>query len=298
MAKQLEIKDFQRMLSEHELWILSNFKRGQRADFSECDLSKRSFRNRNVSGAIFYGAILRKANLVNAIFHGAKLRGADLTEAKMFDTVFRRVDLSEVKGLTEVAHVGPSTIGVDTIYRSKGQIPEVFLRGAGVPENFIAYMSSLTAKAFEFYSCFISYSSKDHEFAERVHADLQNKGIRCWFAPEDLKIGDKFRERIDESIRLHDKLLLILSKNSITSNWVEEEVESAMERERQEDRLVLFPIRIDDSVLKTKQPWAASLRRTRHIGDFTEWKNHDPYLKGFDRLTRDLKAETEPRDST
>src|SRR5215207_600034 len=40
----------------------------------------------------------------------------------------------------------------------------------------------------EFYSCFISYSSKDQDFAERLHVDLQNNGVRCWFAPEDLKI--------------------------------------------------------------------------------------------------------------
>jgi hypothetical protein len=60
-------------------------------------------------------------------------------------------------------------------------------------------MGSLIGKAFEFYSCFISYSTKDHDFAERIYADLQSKGVRCWFAPEDLKIGDRFRQRIDES---------------------------------------------------------------------------------------------------
>ena len=37
----------------------------------------------------------------------------------------------------------------------------------------------------EFYSCFISYSSKDEEFAKRLHADLQSNGVRCWFAPEE-----------------------------------------------------------------------------------------------------------------
>ena len=89
----------------------------------------------------------------------------------------------------------PSTIGIDTIYKSRGKIPVEFLRGCGVPENFIAYMHSLTGQAFfEFYSCFISYSSKDQEFAERLHADLQAKGVRCWFAPEDLKIGDRFQD--------------------------------------------------------------------------------------------------------
>ena len=80
--------------------------------------------------------------------------------------------------------------------------------------------------------------------------------MRCWFAPEDLKIGDKFRVRIDEAIRLHDKLLIILSEESVQSTWVENEVESAFEKEdnakkRGEDRIVLFPIRLDSAVEDT-----------------------------------------------
>jgi TIR domain len=183
-----------------------------------------------------------------------------------------------------------SWVSIDTIYRSGGNIPEIFLRGCGVPEGFIIYMRSLTANPIQFYSCFISYSSKDHSFAERLHADLQIRGVRCWFAPEDLKIGDRFRDRIDESICLHDKLLLILSENSVSSQWVGDEVEAAFEREQRENRTVLFPIRIDDAVMDSDKAWAATIRRTRHAGDFTRWKEHDSYQKVFERLLRDLKA--------
>jgi hypothetical protein len=54
---------------------------------------------------------------------------------------------------------------------------------------------------------------------------------------------------------------------------------------------VLFPIRLDNAVMETDEAWAADIRRTRHIGDFSEWKNRDSYQKGFARLLRDLKAE-------
>ena len=78
--------------------------------------------------------------------------------------------------------------------------------------------------------------------------------MRCWFAPEDLKIGDKFRTRIDESIRVYDKLMVILTEHSLASPWVEEEVEAALEKERnQSGKLVLFPIRLDDAVMNTRQ---------------------------------------------
>jgi hypothetical protein len=151
-------------------------------------------------------------------------------------------------------------------------------------------MKSLVGKAIDFYSCFISYSSKDDDFAQRLHADLQQKGVRRWFAPEDLKIGEKFRTRIDESIRVYDKLMVVLSENSIRSRWVEDEVEAAFEKEDKQNKLVLFPIRLDDAAMDTDQGWAASLRRTRHVGDCRAWKDHDQYQKSFERLLRDLKA--------
>ena len=77
----------------------------------------------------------------------------------------------------------------------------------------------------------------------------------------------------------------------IRRSWVDE-VEAALEKERKQNKLVLFPIRLDEAVMETDQAWAASLRRTRHIGDFRAWEDHDQYQKSFDRLLRDLKAES------
>ncbi len=164
---------------------------------------------------------------------------------------------------------------------------------ACLPDAFIEYIPALITSIdpIQFYSCFISYSSNDQNFAERLHADLQSEGVHCWSAPEDLKIGDKFRDSIDEAIRLHDKLLLILSEHSVSSTWVSDEVEAAIEREHRERHTVLFPIKIDDVITESKQAWAATIRRKRHIGDFTGWKQPDSYQKAFERLLRDLKAE-------
>src|SRR5215207_5741333 len=102
----------------------------------------------------------------------------------------------------------------------------------GLPENLIEYLPSLLNEAIQFYSCFISYSSRDQEFAERLHADLQNKGVRCWFAPHDMSIGAKIIDALDEAVRLRDKVLLILSEGAISSGWVEGEVTRALDEER------------------------------------------------------------------
>jgi hypothetical protein len=207
-------------------------------------------------------------------------------------TSFGDVDLSVVKNLETVVHDGPSTIGFDTIIRSQGKIPEIFLRGAGVPDSISEAIPSLVGSLnpIDYYSCFISYSSKDESFARRLHADLQSKGVRCWFAPEDMDIGDKIRPRIEESIRLYDKLLIVLSEHSIASNWVTYEVERALNKEPQGKPNVLYPVRVDDAVMESKARWAFDIKSTRHIGDFTNWKNHDDYQKAFDRLLRALEA--------
>jgi len=240
-------------------------------------------------------ANLRGSVLALSTVSLANVCGTDLTDAHIGWMIFAETDLSRARGLDTVLHDAPSTIGIDAIYQSRGQLPEAFLRGAGVPESFITYVRSLVVNPAELYSCFISYSSKDKEFVRQLHSDLRSNDVRCWYDSEDLKIGDRFRDRIEESIRRHDKLLIVLSANSINSPWVQTEVEAALERERREQRSVLLPISIDDAFKDTPQAWAADLRRTRQIGDFSHWKNHDSYKTALDRLLRDLAAETPPK---
>jgi len=72
---------------------------------------------------------------------------------------------------------------------------------------------------------------------------------------------------------------------------VESEVMAALEKEQQHNKTVLFPIKLDEAVMQTNLPWAANIRRTRHVGDFTKWKNHDNYWKAFSRLLTALQSE-------
>lgn len=136
-----------------------------------------------------------------------------------------------------------------------------------------------------YHSCFISYAHQDESFASRLYTDLQAQGVRCWFAPHNMKIGDRIRSTIDQAIQRQDKLLLLLSVHALQSVWIENEVEAAFDYEKLEKREMLFPIRLDNSVMHTTQMWAMQLRRTRYIGDFTE---QSPYQKAFKQLLRDL----------
>lgn len=276
--------------------MFAKFLYGTTSTGTETILKGGDLKDSRLMGAYFFrtnlsGADLSGAWLWGTIFEEVTLTNADLSKCLMGRTKFLHTDLSQVKGLDTIEHATPSSLDPGTFYMSKGNIPQGFLRGCGIPDNFITYMHSLTSEAFEFYSCFISYSNKNQAFAERLYADLQAKGVRCWYAPIDLRIGETIRIGIDESIRRHDKLLLILSKDSVRSNWVEKEVETALEQERRQNSTVLFPIRLDDAVMKIDIGWPADIRRTRHIGDFRKWRIHEDYRKAFDRLLHDLNAQ-------
>ncbi len=283
------------------------------ADLSGANLSGVNLRGANLTDANLTGANLFRADLPGAFLSGADLTLADLSQtifnsARIDNTVFNLAtlgygvfvgtDFSTAIGLDSVVHDAPTSIGVDSIFQSNGKIPEVFLRGCGVPEELITYLPSLIGNPFEFYSCFISYSHQDEEFCKRLHSRMQQEKLRVWYAPEDLKRGRKIHEQIDSAIRVHDKLLLVLSEHSMKSDWVSTEIYRAIKREKQEGKRVLFPIRlcsfdaIKDWTLLTDQAkdLAVEIREYFIPDDFSNWKDHDAFETGFSKLLRDLRA--------
>lgn len=175
------------------------------ADLRFFDFNLTSFRNANLafadlrsadfSGANLTDAILTGANLTNANLSFATLDNANLTNARVGLTHFDSLDLRSTKGLDKIKHVMASFIDTRTIIYSQGQITEVFLRGCGIPEPFIENIHSLAnaEKPIQYHSVFISHSQHDHRLAERIHNDLQARGVRCWLASHDLKIGDRYQ---------------------------------------------------------------------------------------------------------
>jgi hypothetical protein len=262
-----------------------------RAKLHDAKLQDANLSDADLFGADLSGADLSRAKLTFANLGGADLSRANLTDVYLYETSLVNVDLTEARGLETCIHAGPSAIDHRTLQKS-GSLPTPFLRGIGLPDDFIGYLPSLFTQAIKYYSCFISYSGKDETFANQIYADLQKSGVRCWFAPHDLPIGEEIRGRIDAAIKLRDKVVLILSEHSIRSGWVKDEVETAFEEEQKRPHTVLSPVRLDDAVLTTAEAWAAKLRRQRHIGDFRRWKDNDAYKQSFERVLRNLKHPT------
>ena len=58
-----------------------------------------------------------------------------------------------------------------------------------------------------------------------------------------LYVPIRTRRVIHDAIRVYDKLLVVVTENSVESEWVEEEVETALQKERRDTSTVLFPVR-------------------------------------------------------
>ncbi|UFP95127.1 toll/interleukin-1 receptor domain-containing protein [Gloeobacter morelensis] len=271
------------------------------ADLRDADLSWANFHKSVLARANLAGALLREANLDGANLRGANLRLANLTAAvlgtmdlegaRLFDTVLADVDLGEVQNLENCVHDGPSVLDHRTLEKS-GKVPVVFLRGCGLSEPLIAFAPTLSSQALP-PSCFISHVSRDRAFVERLSRDLQTMGVRCWRACEESHGRAKRRIGIDQPLRRGERLLVVLSEDSLQSGWIEQEVEAVFLRENEEKHEIIHALRVDGGMGQTAMGWPAMLYSSRSIVDFRGW-NEKPvhYAEGLERLVCQLLGST------
>lgn len=90
-------------------------------------------------------------------------------------------------------------------------------------------------------SVFISYSSKDSGFVNQIIKVLRDMGVSYWKAPEMIPAGSSYAREIPRAIRECEVFLIVLSKASQTSIWVEKEIDSAINH-----RKTIVPVKIDE----------------------------------------------------
>lgn len=152
-------------------------------------------------------------------------------------------------------------------------------------------------EALSFSMCFLSYSTKDTAFVERLYRRLSEAGVSLWYAPHDVAPGQHLDEQLANAIRINDRVVLVLSKNSIQSNWVLQEILAARKRERLENRRIIIPISlVAHSELRnwrcldpdSGEDLALEIRRF-FIPSFAGWKSKKAFDATSDSLITALR---------
>lgn len=274
------------------------------ANLNETNLDEANLEEANLEDANLSGAYLSKSNL-----RGVNLKNANLSGAYIGQTLIAAIDLSETNGLEKIHHSAPSHIDIDTIRFFKGHAPETFLRGCGLSDADIEYAKlsnpelsneqinkilykiyDLRAgQALQISPLFISYSHADSTFVEKLESQLNKKGIRFWRDVHDATAG-KLETQIGRAIRQNPTVLLILSELSIKSDWVEHEVRTARELEKEMGRDILCPVALDNSWKDSPWPKRVMEQVTEYnILDFSAWKDDDKFGYIFDKLIGGLE---------
>ena len=270
------------------------------ADLQEANLSRSNLRRANLERANLRGADLAEASLLGANVSQASLESANFAGALLGNTVLVATNLAGAKGLDQTSHSTPSHISIETLVQSGGGIPDAFLRGLGLSprlQSIIHGDRSLREVAFEQWmkeggstrlvTCFISYSKKDRQFVAALRDRLNRLGVDYWYDDERLKGGQNIADSVVEAIEKRDKTILVLSNNSITSDWVTVEIQQAFKKEERSATGVVVAVKIDDEI-DVASPLLARLERSKIVDFSNTGDDAERFDQAFTELTRAL----------
>ncbi len=280
------------------------------SDLSFADLSRSDLEGANLSGANLTSTKLSWANLTGTVLRnarmngtaldlsdlsGAEMRGATLHRATLDDAIFDGVslemtliadcDLSRVLALEHVRHLGPSIIGADSLGRSRGLIPECFLRSAGVAEALIASQPHLQGFQRSDPRVLLLGSVKDAAFVERVLEDLRESGTLCWSLYVDDEPAFKDQGGVLEKAAYYDRLALVCSANSLQNPFGSRSF-TELSRNGLPGRSLL-PLVIDEQLFGSEEPLCVELRALDTV-DWRGWESQDTYDLGLASLRASL----------
>ena len=136
-------------------------------------------------------------------------------------------------------------------------------------------------------SVFLCHSSKDKIFVRTLASKLTKRSITVWLDEAEIKIGESLSEKIGTAINQMSYFAVILSKNSIRSEWVKKELQVAIQKELDEKRVVILPLLLD----KVDIP---PFLKDKKYADFTNAHN---FNESFEQLVEVLRPVTEHRST-
>lgn len=128
---------------------------------------------------------------------------------------------------------------------------------------------------------FLSHSTLDKSFVSDFNNVLIAFGIKTFYDDKDIAIGEDIPEKIYEGIDNSDFFIYFISKNSINSRWVKEELSVAKMHEKEKNGTIILPVLID------KLEKIPSSIKSKRYADFSDRKI-DIHSKDFKLILKSL----------
>ena len=285
------------------------------ANLTNANLQRTSLIGANLSGANFTGANFSGANIVRsnlseAVLNGAdffqtqvwgcNMAGADLAGAALGYTVLQDCDLREVVGLDQIRHDAPSSIGVDTVYRSGGQLPAAFLTGAGVPDSLAILQEAIIAAAPALSECYISCRDDDEEFARKLSIDLSAQGVNTYVFSERVRgnalvsrLSSSDQEEVERWLRNYDKLVVVASSRALDTEAILNDITAARNKQQSADRWLLYFVAPDNGLMRPSGRAARNMAAENVIFDLRP-EDSATYEAEIAKLADALKQDLPP----
>lgn len=105
---------------------------------------------------------------------------------------------------------------------------------------------------------FISYGSQDRDMAALLSDHLRRKGFSTWLDVAKINAGTSILTAISEELTKTDLILVLLSRDSVTSPWCRAEYEAGLTQEIETGAKRVVPVILDDVAIP---PLLASKKR-------------------------------------
>lgn len=125
---------------------------------------------------------------------------------------------------------------------------------------------------------FLSYSSVDRIYAEKLATDLLSWGVSVWWDQWEIKVGDSLIEKIQEGISTTSWLAIVLTPDSVSSPWVQKELSSVLISEVEDAKVIVLPLLFRDCTLPP----------------FLRDKKYADFRRDYDQGLRDLLDRLSP----
>jgi uncharacterized protein YjbI with pentapeptide repeats len=266
-------------------------------NLTDADLTEANFSGAALNRANLNGATLSETDFYEAVFNDASTVGAKFAGAIIGYTVFQNCDLSQAEDLDKVRHDAPSTVGIDTIIRSPGNIPESFLAGIGAPQEMMAILNSLDGSSALGGEYHISCAEADVPFAEGLRDNLRSQGIRSWVFAENFRgnaLVDRRstseEEEIERWVRHYDKLIVVCSQAGLDCEAVRTDMTQAIGLQQSKDQWLVYLADPDGTL---DNPTARSSRNLTYEHVIFDLRGQDgntaEYQERLSKLSENLK---------